>query len=310
MGSRMNGFCIKGKSRLGSGLQGKNRMGPFRGQFFFVLLAGVLVSLSYAISAVQIPQETKPLQVNEYRIGPKDLLEITVFGLPELNQTVRVSEDGSITMPLIGRVDVTGLTAQELEKKLASILDVQYTKEARVTVFIKEYQKVSVIGAVGKAGQYELVGTTTLLEMIAQAGGLTAQAMNEIFVYRQAPDGGQTIIAISLEDLAGGKQEFNLELKPKDVISVPIDRTLSVFVYGEVKTPGVITFLSSKKITLLQAIAQAGGPTEWAKTTKVIIKRKDKKTGKEMKIPVNLKRMISGKVADIVLEEGDVVILP
>ena len=85
---------------------------------------------------------------------------------------------------------------------------------------------------------------------------------------------------------------------------------LNVFVYGEVKTPGVIPFLSSKKITLLQAIAQAGGPTEWAKKTKVMIKRKDKKTGKEMKIRVNLKNMISGKIADIVLEEGDVVIVP
>jgi polysaccharide export outer membrane protein len=255
-------------------------------------------------------EESQPLQVNDYRIGPKDLLEITVFGLPELNQTVRVSEDGSITMSLLGRVEVSGLTAQELEKKLASILDKQYTKEARVTVFIKEYQKVSVIGAVGKPGMYELVGPTTLLQAIAQAGGLTAQAVNEIFVYRRSPDGEQTIITISLEDLSNGNQDLNIELRPKDIITVPMDRIQNVFVYGEVKTPGVIPYLSSKRITLLQAIAQAGGTTEWAKRTKVTIKRKDKKTGKEMKIPVNLKNLISGKVADIVLEEGDVVIVP
>ena len=134
--------------------------------------------------------------------------------------------------------------------------------------------------------------------------------MNEIFIYRQSPDGKQTIIAISLEDVANGKQEFNIELQPKDVISIPIDLVLNVFVYGEVKTPGVIPFLSSKRITLLQAIAQAGGPTEWAKKTKVMIKRKDKVTGKEMEIRVNLKSMISGKISDIVLEEGDVVIVP
>ena len=71
-----------------------------------------------------------------------------------------------------------------------------------------------------------------------------------------------------------------------------------------------VPYLSSKRITLLQAIAQAGGATEWAKKSGVIIKRKDKKTGKEMKIPINLKRMINGKIADIVLEEGDVVIVP
>jgi polysaccharide export outer membrane protein len=246
----------------------------------------------------------------DYRIGAKDLLEITVFELPELNQTVRVSEDGFVTLSLLGKVEVTGLTTQELEQKLSSLLDQQYTKNAHVTVFIKEYQKVSVLGAVGKPGQYELVGPTNLLQMLAQAGGLTSQAMNQVFVYRTSPDGQQSILAISLEDLSTGKQEFNVVLQPKDVISVPIDLALNVFVYGEVKSPGAIAFLSSKKITLLQAIAQAGGPTEWAKITKITIKRKDKKSGKEMKIQVNLKRIINGKMADIVLEEGDVVIVP
>lgn len=255
-------------------------------------------------------QTTAPLQLNEYRIGPRDLLEITVFGLPELSQTIRVSEDGSITMSILGRVEVAGLTAQELEKELALILDQQYTKEARVTVFIKEYQKVSVIGAVGRPGMYELVGPTTLLQAIALAGGLNEQAVNEICIYRLSSDGQQEIISISLEDLANGKQDLNIELKPKDVISIPIDRTQNVFVYGEVKTPGAIPYLGSKRITLLQAIAQAGGPTEWAKKSKIIIKRKDPKSGKEIKISVNLKKIISGEVSDIVLEEGDVVIIP
>jgi polysaccharide export outer membrane protein len=101
-----------------------------------------------------------------------------------------------------------------------------------------------------------------------------------------------------------------VEIKPKDVISIPIDRILNVFIYGEVKTPGAVPYLASKRITLLQAIAQAGGPTEWAKKSRLVIKRKDKTTGKEMKINVNLKNIISGKVADIMLEEGDVVIVP
>jgi len=274
-----------------------------------ILFLALMIFIGSFMSFAQ--QETQPLQVNDYRIGPKDLLEITVFGLPELSQTVRVSEDGSITMSLLGRVEVSGLTAQELEKKLASILDKQYTKEARVTVFIKEYQKVSVIGAVGRPGMYELVGPTTLLQAIAQAGGLTAQAMNELFVYRIGKDGKQTTITIKVEELmTSGNQDLNIELQPKDVVTVPIDQMLNVFVYGEVKTPGAIPYLRSKKITLLQAIAQAGGPTEWAKKSKVMIKRKDNKTGKEMKINVNLKNMITGKIADIVLEEGDVVIVP
>lgn len=271
----------------------------------------ILVLALMAAPAVYSLQETQALQVNDYRIGPKDLLEITVFELPELNQTVRVSEDGSITLSLLGKVDVTGLTAQELEKKLAGLLDIQYTKGAHVTVFIKEYQKISVIGAVGQPGQYEIVGPTTLLQVIAQAGGLTAQAMNELFIYRLGPNGEQTRIIVKLEDLMiSGSQDLNIPLQPKDVVMVPIDQTLTVFVYGEVKSPGAIPYLSSKKITLVQAIAQAGGTTEWAKRSKILIRRRDKKSGKEIKIRVNLKNMINGKIADLVLEQGDVVIVP
>jgi len=256
-------------------------------------------------------QDPAPLQVNDYQIGPNDLLEITVYELPELNQTVRVSEDGSITLSLLGRVEVAKLTAQELEKKLASLLDQQYTNGAHVTVFIREYQKVSVLGAVGRPGMYELVGPTTLLQIIAQAGGLTALAMRDIYVYRQGPDGEQTRIVVNIEDLTiRGLPGLNIELRPKDVVTVPLDQTLNVFVFGEVRTPGVVSFLGSKRITLLQAIAQAGGTTEWAKKTKVIIKRKDKKTGQEIVIHVNIKDMLKNKQADIYLEEGDVVIVP
>lgn len=275
------------------------------------------LSIIFCLGLILLPdvttgQETQPIPVMEYRIGAKDLLEIRVFELPELNQTVRVSEDGSITMSLLGRVEVAGLTAQELETRLASLLEDRFTTGgAHVTVFIREFQKVAVIGAVGRPGMYELVGPTTLLQIIALAGGLTDQAMNELFIYRQDEDGRQTRMTVRLEDLImSGDQDLNVLLQPKDVVTVPIDQMQNVFVYGEVRNPGAVPFLASKKITLLQAIAQAGGTTEWAKRSGVVINRKDKKTGKTMKIPVNLRNIISGRVADIVLEEGDVVIVP
>ena len=276
-----------------------------------VLAAGLLAGAPL-VSGPSSVQDAQNIQVNDYRIGPKDLLQITVFELPELNQTARVAEDGSITMSLLGKVEVAGFTAQGLEQKLAALLGERYTTGgAHVTVFIREYQKISVIGAVGQPGMYELVGPTSLLQAIAQAGGLTAQATTELYVYRTDADGGQERIVVRLDDLtSGGDQALNIALQPKDVVMIPIEQTLNVFVYGEVKNPGAIPYLSSKKITLLQAVAQAGGPTEWAKKSKVMIKRKDRKTGKEMKIRVNLKSMIGGKVADIVLEEGDIVIVP
>jgi len=269
------------------------------------LLPGFLSSSSLA------GQEKQSLPVNDYKIGTKDLLEIKVFELPELNQTVRVAEDGSVSFSLLGKVDVVGLTAQGLELKLASILDQKYTKAAHVTVFIKEYQKVSVLGAVGKPGNYELVGPTTLLQVISQAGGVGAEAANELYVFRQEKDGQKTKITIDLRDLTvNGNQALNIDLQPNDVVNIPVDQMVTVYVYGEVKSPGALQFRQSKKITLLQAIAQAGGTTEWASKSRVMIKRKNKSTGREMKIPVNLNNMISGKISDITLEEGDVVIVP
>lgn len=271
-----------------------------------------LAIVIFVILPVATPalQEQQNLPVNDYKIGTKDLLEIKVFELPELNQTVRVAEDGSVSLSLLGKVDVAGLTAQELEKKLASILDQKYTKGAHVTVFIKEYQKVSVFGAVGRPGNYELVGPTTLLQVISQAGGLTPDAMDELYVFRQAKDGQKTKITVNLKDLTGGNQNLNIDLQPNDVVNIPIDQIQTVYVYGQVSRPGAIQFRQSKKITLLQAIAQAGGATEWASKSSVTIRRIDRKSGREMKFPVNLKRIEAGKIPDIILEEGDVIIVP
>ncbi|MBC7362906.1 MAG: polysaccharide export protein, partial [Candidatus Aminicenantes bacterium] len=164
--------------------------------------------------------------IREYVIGPRDLLEIKVFELPEFDQTVRVSENGTITLPLIGNVQVGGLTKEKIEKKLAELLD-KYVKNAQVSVFIKEYQssRVAIIGAVEKPGMYELVGRQTLLQMISQAGGFKENAANEIYVLREGQDGNTASIAIDLEDLLlNGNQKLNIPIQPNDVINVPVDR--------------------------------------------------------------------------------------
>jgi polysaccharide export outer membrane protein len=260
-----------------------------------------------------IAQQEQEAFVKEYKIGPKDLLEIAVFELPELNQTVRVSEDGSISLPLLGRVMIEGLSKEELEKKLAGLLEEKYLKQARVTIFIKEYQskRVSVIGAVGKPGMYELIGRVSLLEMISQAGGLTDRAASELYVLREGEDGTQTKLAIDLNDLIiNSNQKLNIPLMPKDVINIPIDQIINVFVFGAVRNPGALQVKMSKKITLLQAIAQAGGTAEGGSKSGIVIKRKDNKTGRETKIKVNLKDIIKGKKPDIELQEGDVVYVP
>lgn len=97
---------------------------------------------------------------------------------------------------------------------------------------------------------------------------------------------------------------------PKDVINIPIDQIINVFVFGAVRNPGALQVKLSKRFTLLQAIAQAGGTAEGASKSGIVIKRKDNKTGKETEIKVNLKDIIKGKKPDIELQEGDVVYVP
>jgi polysaccharide export outer membrane protein len=287
-----------------------NRIASIFPGFILGLIAAIFLMGIFCPSGL-CGQEKKAPQVTDYKIGTNDLLEIRVFELPELNQTVRVAEDGSVSLSLIGKVEVAGLTAQELEKKLSSLLDEKYTKASHVTVFIREYQKVAVSGAVGKPGNYELVGPATLLQLISLAGGVTPEALGEILVFRQGKDGQKTKITINLQDLVfKGDPSLNIDLQPSDVVYIPVDGLVTIYVYGQVKTPGAIQFKQSQRITLLRALAQAGGPTEWAKTSRVMITRPPKSPGREVKIRVNLDNIISGKISDILLGDGDVIIVP
>jgi polysaccharide biosynthesis/export protein len=264
-------------------------------------------------------QEITPVQtdremfIKEYVIGPRDLLEIKVFELPELNQSVRVSEDGSITIPLLNRVIVGGMSKDAVEKKLAELLEERFVKNPQVSVFIREYQSrlVSVIGAVEKPGMYELVGRQNLLQMISKAGGIKENASSQLFVLREGKNGNGATIPIELDDLlANGNQKLNIPLQAGDVINIPVDKTILIFVFGEVKNPGALQVKLSKKTTLLQAIAQAGGTADGASKSGITIKRKDRNTGKEIKMKINLKDILKGKRPDVELKEGDVVFVP
>ncbi|MBE3145227.1 MAG: polysaccharide biosynthesis/export family protein [Planctomycetes bacterium] len=288
-----------------------------------------IVALVFAIAIVAAPgqaqtppqaktqppaqaQEARDVFVRAYRVGPGDLLELKVFEVKELDQVVRVSEDGSITLPLLGRIVVEGLTQEGVVQKLTGLLQAKYVKNPQVTIFIKEYknQQVAVIGAVEKAGSYELVGRRNLLQIISMAGGFSATAGNEIFILREGPDGATSTVAIDLKDLlVNGNQKLNIPIEPNDVVNVPVDREIRVFVMGRVTKPGAIKAKLSEGVTLLQAIADAGGLAEGAKESAITITRKDK-AGKEQKIRVNLRDIIRGKKKDVVLQEGDVVYVP
>jgi len=169
---------------------------------------------------------------------------------------------------------------------------------------------VSILVAVGIPGVYELVGTQTLLQVIALAGSLTDEAGDEIIILRKKQDGKDQSIRISIDDLMRkGDANLNIRLQSEDIITVPPDREVTIFVYGRVNKPGALTVKRSKIPTLQRAIAQAGGFAEGASKGGVIITRKSGEE-KEIRIKVNVKDIIKGKRKDIQLQENDVIYVP
>lgn len=249
----------------------------------------------------------------DYQIGPRDLIEITVFGAPEMNRKERVPETGRITFPLLGEVDVAGLTKVELEKKLAQLLGEKLLQNPQVTVSILEYQskRVFVLGAIRNPGPYELQGRQTLLHAIAEAGGLLPEAGNEIIITRKLSEGTTNSLRISVEDLLlKGDDSLNIPLQSDDIINIPVDKIIQIYVIGQVRNPGALQQIRKSDIpTLLRAIAQAGGFSDRASKGSVIIKRKDQ-TGGEVELKFDVDDIIKGKKKDVQLQENDVVIVP
>lgn len=165
---------------------------------------------------------TPPIEAADgYSINPGDLLEITVFGENDLSRTVRVSEDGCFSYPLLGKIRAEGFTPHQLEGDLVGRLR-DYLVEPEVTVFIKEYSKISVLGQVKKPGSYELRGRMTVTQAIALAGGFTEIAYwNGTRVVRTV-NGKEEVIKVPVgQILSDGERLHDIELKPNDIIVVP-----------------------------------------------------------------------------------------
>ncbi len=249
---------------------------------------------------------------SDYVIGKEDLLELGVFEQPDLTRTVRVSGDGTISLPLLGVVPLAGLSTKQAEEKLRGLLSDKYLTDPQVWVFVKEAKsrKVSVVGAVEKPGSIEMLGDRTLLEAISEAGGLTHQAGRDLYVLRPDASGAAQRIDIDLDDLMiNGNPVLNIALAPGDVINIPIDRVLHVYVDGAVRKPGEVEYKSSRPLNLLQAIAAAGGLSERASQKGIVVIR-TKSGGTQDMIKVDLKAVRKGKQDNFELENGDSIYVP
>ena len=170
-----------------------------------------------------------------------------------------------------------------------------------VTVIIQEYQskKVLVLGAVQSWGEYDLIGRTTLSEVIARAGGFSGEESGEIRISRIHEDGRNETLTIAKDDLLYGR--IDPPLQPGDRIHIPEDKIVYIHVLGEVNSQGTLELKASNMPTLVQAIAQSGGFTARASQSSVMIRRKDET------LKVNVKDILSGKIKDVLLEPNDTI---
>jgi polysaccharide export outer membrane protein len=155
-----------------------------------------------------------------------------------------------------------------------------------------------------------MLGPRVLLQVLAQAGGLSEAAAAELYVIRKRPDGGSERLVVNVDDLITSRNpESNLEILPDDVISVPLDRLQFIYVDGAVKSPGRIEQPSRRPITLLQAISKAGGASSRANLKKIKILRKGP-GGEQIILNASVVRIRKGKDPDPVLRDGDMVVVP
>jgi polysaccharide export outer membrane protein len=175
----------------------------------------------------QAPQQPDPVYSigKEYRVGPNDLLDIEVLNLENAKRTVRVNAAGSITMPLIGSVNVAGLTQQQVETRIAELYGEKYLQNPQVAVFIKEFttERITVDGAVVKPGIYPLVGQMTLLRVIALAGGFGQIAnSSRVMLFRQGENGQRQVATFDVDRIRSGTDTDPL-VRGDDLIVVQRD---------------------------------------------------------------------------------------
>jgi polysaccharide biosynthesis/export protein len=259
-----------------------------------------------------------------YRLGPDDQVVLRVANAPDISdKPVRIDADGYIKLPMIGRVQAAGMTAGQLEAELTKRLKV-YIEEPDVAISVAEFhsQPVSIIGAVGSPGLHQLEGHKTLVEILALAGGLRPDAGPTAKITRQLewgrvplpnakddPSGQFSTAEVSLKSIMNANDpEKNIAICPQDIISIP--QAEMVFVLGEVTKTGGLPLNAGDRMSVLEALSNAGGPLRTASPSKAQILRIVAGSKKRAELPVDLKKVQTGKADDVSLMAGDILFVP
>lgn len=262
-----------------------------------------------ATPTLATPASDAPSVAPEYRVGPGDVLEVVVFGNDDLSRSTSVQTSGTISLALLGDVNVAGLTLPEIKTKLTSLLARDYLVNPQVDVKVKEYQSqfVTLIGEVNSPGKKPLRGRTRLIDMLVEAGGFTPRASGEIVITRVEGTfaGGLKTLRMRLGSAALTPQDqVNLEiaLQTGDIITASPKHYVTV--EGEVMRPN--RYVLEGDLTVSGAISSAGGLTRFG-SQDVKVRRVDAETGRTTIFEVDLKDVRRGKAADPPLQPNDVV---
>ncbi len=211
----------------------------------------------------------------DYVIGEGDVLKITIYDHDDLTTTARVSGDGVIVFPLIGQIQVKGLTLGQISQKIAALLSDGYIMSPQVNIFIQEFRskKAFIMGEVTKPGLYVLPGQTTFLALLSEAGGLTKNAGDNAMIKRKIgpAEQNENVINIDLKRLIE-KGDASLDTPIMDGDSIFIIKAGVFYVTGEIKKPDAYKY--EEGATVIKAITMGGGFTDKASKGRVKIVRK------------------------------------
>jgi len=253
-----------------------------------------------------VPPVPAPDNPANIKLGPGDLVHVSLYGEPNFERDIRISDSGKIALPFIGDLDVAGLTSEAAQKRIERLLvEGGFFADPQVSVLIKEYatQGVSVLGEVQKPGIYPLLGPHTLFDAISAAGGTTPKAGREVTITRRKQLQSPEVVELSYDPT--GSTKTNVTVEPGD--TVVVSKAGMVYVVGDVKQPTGIV-LESPDLTVLQAIALAQGTNAKAALNKSKVIRKGPNGTEEILVP--LKKMLAAKAPDVKLQADDVLFVP
>jgi polysaccharide export outer membrane protein len=247
----------------------------------------------------------------EYVVGPGDVVEIDVFGNDDLSRTATVQTNGSVTLPLLGDVAVSGLAPRAIAEKLKDLLGRDYLVNPQVEVRVKDYlsQFVSVVGEVQAPGRKPIKGRTRLIDALVEAGGFNARASGEVVVTRISGTfpGGSHVLTVRLGGTLTPESQRAIEspLVSGDIISASPREYVTV--EGEVQRPN--RYPIDGELSVTGALSLAGGLTRFG-SSDVKVRRLDPQTGQIQIREVSLKAIRKGKEPDLVLMPNDVISVP